>query len=247
MHRIKCSEVWGGIRNQDQDVCSAGLAASVYSQASDGGKGGDIYYVSVCGGDMLTRIAIADVVGHGRAVSDVSDWLYRAMIARMDEPDGAIILADLNQLAVERGLSAMTTVAVAAYFVGNRQSYFSYAGHHPMLIWRRAENKWVPARLEDTDDKNTSLPLGVVESATYVQNATELSSGDRMFLYTDGVIEAPDPRGDLFGETRLLGCLQDAAQGTIAELKTSVLSSVRRHTGGTLGHDDVTVLALEIN
>ena len=247
MHRIKCSEVWGGIRNRDEDVCSAGLTASLYSQACDGGKGGDIYYLSVCGGDMLTRIAIADVVGHGRAVSNVSEWLYKTMVQHMGDADGAIILADLNQIASEKGLSAMTTVAVAAYYLGDGKGYFSYAGHHPILIWRRAENKWLPARLKETDGKNANLPLGVVESATYEQNSTNLSPGDRMFLYTDGVIEAPDHSGELFGETRLLGCLQDAAQGTVAELKTSVLSAVKRHTGGALGHDDVTVLALEIN
>ena len=68
MHRLQCAEIWGGIRNQDTDVCSAGITASLFSGACDGGKGGDIYYLSVCNSDMLTRIAIADVIGHGRAV-----------------------------------------------------------------------------------------------------------------------------------------------------------------------------------
>ena len=86
MHRIQCTEIWGGIKNQDADVCSRGLTASLYSSACEGGKGGDIYYLSVCGEDKLTRIAIADVVGHGEQVSAVSQWLYDTLQDRMNDP-----------------------------------------------------------------------------------------------------------------------------------------------------------------
>ena len=64
-HRIHCAEVWGGIDHIDRDIVTGGLTASVYSKSSDGSRGGDIYYFSVCGGDQLTRIALADVQGHG--------------------------------------------------------------------------------------------------------------------------------------------------------------------------------------
>jgi hypothetical protein len=46
MYHLSCGEIWGGIRNCDDDVASAGLTASLYSVASDGGKGGDIYYLT---------------------------------------------------------------------------------------------------------------------------------------------------------------------------------------------------------
>ena len=85
MLRLQCAQIWGGIENQDQDVCSSTITASVYASACDGGKGGDVYYFSVCAGDKLTRIAVADVVGHGAAVSNVSAWLYTALEARMND------------------------------------------------------------------------------------------------------------------------------------------------------------------
>jgi hypothetical protein len=46
MYHLSCGEIWGGIRNCDDDISSAGLTASLFSLASDGGKGGDIYYLS---------------------------------------------------------------------------------------------------------------------------------------------------------------------------------------------------------
>ncbi len=112
MYRIRCAEIWGGISDEEQDVCSAGLVASLYSRACEGGKGGDIYYLSVCGKDNLTRIAVADVVGHGSAVSEVSDWLYHTLEERMNDTAGNGILADLNRAASARGIEAMTTAAV---------------------------------------------------------------------------------------------------------------------------------------
>ncbi|MEE8430921.1 MAG: SpoIIE family protein phosphatase, partial [Candidatus Desulfatibia sp.] len=56
--------------NQDLEISAGKVVASLYSAASDGGKGGDIYYFGVCKGDRITRLAIADVVGHGEAVTE---------------------------------------------------------------------------------------------------------------------------------------------------------------------------------
>ena len=85
MYRIRCAEIWGGIGSRDEDVCSAGILASLYSNAYGGGEGGDIYYLSVCESDKLTRVAIADVAGHGAQVSDVSEWLFHILQAHMND------------------------------------------------------------------------------------------------------------------------------------------------------------------
>ena len=116
MYEIGCSEIWGGNKDLDTDVCTSAITASVYSSAADGGKGGDIYYFSVCGADKQTRLAIADVVGHGQKVSDVSAWLYDAMAAQMNEGQGSAVLAHVNRTAYEKGLDALTTAAVVKPF-----------------------------------------------------------------------------------------------------------------------------------
>jgi serine phosphatase RsbU (regulator of sigma subunit) len=45
--------------------------------------GGDIYYFGVCKGDTITRLAIADVTGHGEAVSEISQYVYDSLKAHM--------------------------------------------------------------------------------------------------------------------------------------------------------------------
>src|SRR4051794_33120768 len=142
VHRIRCSEVWGGVRDIDLDITASGLTVSLYSGACDGGKGGDIYYFSVCGHDRLTRIVLADVVGHGKSVSRVSQWVYDALVRRMNSLDGSGILADLNRMTSRHGLTAMTTAAIVSFYIGDSKLYFSCAGHPPLLVRRRGHDQW---------------------------------------------------------------------------------------------------------
>ena len=81
--RIECKEVLGGIRNKDIEISAGKVTASIYSSACCGGKGGDIYYFGVCKGDLITRLAIADVAGHGRAVSKISRFVYDSLTSYM--------------------------------------------------------------------------------------------------------------------------------------------------------------------
>jgi sigma-B regulation protein RsbU (phosphoserine phosphatase) len=245
MYRLQCAEVWGGIKNQDRDACSAALVASLYSSASDGGKGGDIYYLSVCAGDLLTRVALADVRGHGQAVSRLSQWLYDTLQLRMNSASGSEVLADLNQLVTQRGLEAMTTAAVLGIYRRNAHAYFSYAGHYPALLRRSGEPRWTAVPVE-THETLANLPLGVEPEAVFRERDLPIRSGDRIVLYTDGVIEAPSPEGELFSQSRLEGVLNGLRNETLTGLKDAVLAAVRGHTGGDLGHDDVTLLALEV-
>ncbi len=247
MYQIKCAEIWGGICSKDTDVCAAGITASLYSGACDGGKGGDVYYFSVCKSDMLTRIAIADVVGHGEAVSDLSGWLYSALETRMNSTAGNDVLAELNGLACERGFKALTTAAVVGYYTADCHAYYAYAGHHAMLVRHREDGQWVAANIQDSPGKLVNLPLGVDPNVVFTQGRTPLKSGDRMFLYTDGVTEAPDKDMTLFGEQQLMSVLRDTSGGSFMDIKRAVLEAIRKHTGGPLTHDDVTLLVVEVN
>ena len=246
MHRIRCSEVWGGIKNEDVDACSAVLTTSLFSSACDGGKGGDIYYVSVCQGDQLTRVAIADVVGHGEKVSQVSQWLYESLHERMNDGDGGQLLGDLNRLAIERGLEAMTTAATVGFHSVDGKAHFTYAGHYPMLLKRRDERAWEPMAVSAAIAGLSNLPLGVESNVRYVQDSIPVRSGDRAFLYTDGVIETPSPSGELFGQARLEAVLADVGDEDLHKIKGAVLKRLRAHAGGDLRHDDVTLLAIEL-
>ena len=246
MHQLNCSEVWGGIKNEDLDACSRTVTASLYSSASDGGKGGDIYYVSVCGADKVTRIAVADVVGHGEVASRVSQWLYAALQRHMNDAEGHGVLSELNDLTSERDFEAVTTAAIVAICKADDHAYFSYAGHPPAMLRRRDEARWTSVPIKTEGEGLENLPLGIDRSVSFGELRVPVQSGDRLLLYTDGVIETPDSHGGLFGQERLEAVVTEAGQASLHELKSAVLSELRRYAGGALVHDDVTLLAIEV-
>ena len=249
--KLTCVGLWGGIHNLDQDISAGAVEVSLYSSSCDGGKGGDIYYLGVCKNEIISRLAIADVVGHGQAVSDVSRYVYDSLKAHMCDPDSGKILARINRLANQRGLKAMTTAAVVTYHSLKREFSFSYAGHPPALLKRANEKVWSECTLANEGDKDSgpgmNLPLAVTPQTLYNQHVIPVSSGDRLLVYTDGLTEATNKAGELFGTERLSNVLSANADLPLSKLKSAVLQEVQRHTGNGLTHDDVTLIAMEIS
>ena len=249
IHQIRCSEIWGGVRgidgDIDLDICTSGLTASVYSKASDGDNGGDIYYLSVCSVDKLTRVVVADVAGHGRQVSELSGWVYEGLQERMNGLDGNQVLVGLNSLISSRGFAALTTAIVIGFYLGDSNLYFSYAGHAPVLLKRHNQKHWIPLLL-DSQTEPSNLPLGIFPTMHYDQTRTPLAAGDRFFLYTDGVSECPDANGDEFGEQRLLRVLEMNGDRGLAEIKNCVIAELRRHAEHWPSYDDVTAMVFEV-
>ena len=245
MHRIRCSEIWGGTAARDEDLCTAGVCFSLFSKPAQGDHGGDIYYVSVCGGDRLTRVAIADVAGHGETVAGVSAWMYEALEGHMNEPDGARILADLNDAAFEHGLDAMTTAVVVGHYIDTGRFAVSYAGH-PSIVVQRGKAQWESRPAGASKVGPSHLPLGVLAETSFTEMEIALESGDRFLLYTDGVIEIRDAAGEIFGEERLVALLDESGDAPLAEVKRSIVQVLLDFGDGNLHHDDVTLVLGEV-
>lgn len=244
-NQIRCAEIFGGNTLTDIDVCTRGLTASVFSAASEGDRGGDVYYVSVCSSNLLTRIAVLDMRGHGSEVSHLSEWLYRSLEHHMNTPDGAGILSDLNAQVHARGFEALTTAAILSYYIGDSRLYFSYAGHPPALL-RAGRSGWEPLALEDTTTP-ANLPLGVMRAVQYDQQSIVVQPGDRFVIYTDGVLECANRDGCLFGDERLNSVLTANVDESVTDLKQAVSSELRAWAGGALSHDDCTLMAVEVS
>ena len=114
---------------------------------------------------------------------------------------------------------------------------FANAGHNPPLV-RRADGRveWLRAK--------SGPMLAVVGGAVYKPHTATLAPGDALFLYTDGVTEAMDPQGALFGEKRLEETLRAAPDGDPAGLCRLVRAAVAAFAAGTPAADDLTVLAI---
>lgn len=244
-HFVRHDEVWGGVHSDDLQAATSGVVANLYSRACDGGKGGDMYYFSVSASDMLTRIAVADVLGHGKAVSEIGEWLYGTLASRMNNAEGNQVLADLNRMAAERGYKALTTAVIVTYYRPDSSLYFAYAGHPPIFLRQTSTGQWQPVELDEGPGLG-NLPLGVDSEMRYDQQRIPLAQGDRLFLYTDGLVEAPDADRQVFGNDRLVRALEAGPGRTAREVKDAVLAALRQHTGGNLSHDDVTFMVVEV-
>jgi len=243
-HHLVCSEIWGGTEAIDQDVSTAGISASISSVAAGGGRGGDIHYLSHCSFDFLTRIAIADVSGHGETVALLSSWVYLALQAQMNTLAGHRILSELNRKVHARGLDSMTTAAVLTYDRDQRCLHFCYAGHPPAMVWR-GKAGW--RRLENRDAAEISnLPLGVMAATEYEQGHVSLTRGDRVVVFTDGLLDAEDRNGEPFGAERLSRVLEHESAASISHLKRAILDGLLDHTNGLPLEDDLTVLTAEV-
>jgi serine phosphatase RsbU (regulator of sigma subunit) len=248
---VACAQVRGGNGRIDVPIELPGLRGALRSSPSDGGRGGDVYYLSVCGSGLLTRICLADLVGHGESVATLADRMHALLMRHVSRPDHRRVLSDLNRSLVPLGIDAMTTAAVLTYYPPTRTLTFTYAGHPPGWYYRARERRWTrlvadaprPAGAGGLVDS----VLGVSEEVAFTRSRLTAERGDRVLLLTDGVLEAPSPQREIFGADRLASILHAHAEATPEELASRVVDGLAAHRQEpALDHDDVTILVLDV-
>ena len=246
--RLVCAEVWGGNRPVHAPVELPGIRGILYSHPCDGGRGGDVHYLSVCGSGLLSRMCLADVVGHGETVASISAEMHEHLRRSMNRMDQRKVLVDLNQRLESLGLKAMTTAAAMTFYPPTRLLSVSYAGHPPGWLRRGSTGKWERLSIEVRPGKGiVNAPMAIDPGVEYTQRSLRLDVGDQLLMITDGVLEAPNQSGRQFGEEGVeasLGRMNGHGPDGIAD---GLLRELRRHCGhNALNHDDVTFLAVEI-
>ena len=88
--------------------------------------------------------------------------------------------------------------------------------------------------------------LAGLEGMRYKEEKISLAKGDRLFLYTDGVTEANNPAGELFGDDRLLESLNKNAMLPLDQLLSGVKASMDTFASGAEQFDDITMMVLEV-
>jgi phosphoserine phosphatase RsbU/P len=87
-------------------------------------------------------------------------------------------------------------------------------------------------------------PLGIRPAFTYESAVVELTPGDRLFVYTDGITEALNSAGDFFSEERLETALHELGHASARELVEGVMSRVRAFAADAAQADDIAVMGL---
>ncbi len=242
-----CGEVRGGNGTIHAQVALPGLRGVLYSRPCAGATGGDIHYLSVCGSGLMARVCLADVAGHGSAVAAVGTEMHAHLRRSVDVIDERKVLARLNRRLNEGGLSVMTTAVLATYYPPRRRLTVSYAGHPTGWLSRADTGAWTPLRGPVPPQKPGlfDLPMGIGFTPTYSRHRFRVSPGDRMLLFTDGVLETTSPDDRPFDAHGIENVL-NGATGSSDDLGRLLLAALHRHAASDeLAHDDVTFLLAE--
>lgn len=243
-----CAEVWGGNRPTDRAIQLPGARGWVYSRPCDGGRGGDIHYVSLCSSGLISRVCLADVAGHGERIASASTTIHGLLRRYMNNYDQRRVLYELNRRMEKSDVGTMTTAVALTIFPPRRRISISYAGHPRAWLQRRSETTW--QMLDHEPSSRTAglsdMPLAIVPDVEFRRTNLGIRSGDRLLLITDGVLEAPAPSGEQFGEARLKAVLEANRRRGLGELVHAVLEALCDHTTcPEIAHDDVSLLLLE--
>jgi sigma-B regulation protein RsbU (phosphoserine phosphatase) len=245
-----CAEIWGGNRAVQAPIELPGIRGWVFSQPCEGGRGGDIHYLSICSSGLISRMCLADVAGHGRSVALASGEIYRLLRRYMNNFDERRVLSDLNERLLANREARMTTAVTASYFPPLRRLSLSCAGHPPAWLYRQKEDRWqrVPSLTDGSPAPGlVDLPLATDAQTSFSRRKFQVAPGDRLLLVTDGVLEAPAPEGELYGEARLARMLEENRQADVQVLAQAIVDDVVAYTRDPLlSHDDVTLLLTEI-
>lgn len=204
--------------------------------------GGD-YYDFFPLADGQSGMIIADVSGHGvpaAVLMAIIHSLAHTQCAGLAGP--ASMLDYLNRqlhdlYTSQHGL--FVTAFCARYDPRTRRITYSSAGHNPPRLKRCSDGRVFSL------DEARSLPLGVIPDAEYEQVDLQLTRGDQIIFYTDGVTEARSENGEMFSVDRLDDVLENCSI-TASGLIDATLAALDSFTGGADADDDRTMLVARI-
>jgi phosphoserine phosphatase RsbU/P len=200
--------------------------------------GGDLYEVLRLGPDRVL-VAVGDVSGKGIPAAlfmAVTMTILRSMARQGYAAEE--ILRRLNDELLEQNPRGMfVTMQLMVFDAVARTVTCASAGHHAAVR--------IPSgRRPELAFRNSGRVLGLLPSEPIGSETMALNRGDTLVLFTDGVSEAFDANGDLFGDDRLLAHLAAAAGGSAGTITAGVLQAVRDYAAGTKQSDDITVVTI---
>jgi sigma-B regulation protein RsbU (phosphoserine phosphatase) len=211
--------------------------------------GGDYYDAVIVPGESprdpaRCGVLIADVSGHGTPAAVMMAMTRTVFHAHPElHADAAGVLRKINDhfeyLWEETGF---VTAGYGVYDEGSRVLRWACAGHCPPMLYRAATGK------VDEVGCTPVLPLVIEPLPEVPLTEVPLEAGDRLLLYTDGVLDRTNPDGEFFGTTRLRDALEHAAAGspnpdeTIARLT----AAIDAFAAGAEPPDDQTLLVAAV-
>ncbi len=201
--------------------------------------GGDFYDHFAVGPDRV-GLVVADVSGKGIAAglfAMVSKTLLRAVAVQRQAAPGEVA-RDVNEgLCADNDSSMFVTAILGYYEPGSGCFTYVNAGHPPPLVVDSAGcARWLAP--------TGGCAFGVMEGLPYAQAQVQLAPGELLLMFSDGVNEAEDARGQPFGMERLVALFQGRPAADTREAVQRVVAAVQEFSAGVEQFDDITCMAL---
>lgn len=187
-------------------------------------------------------LAFGDVAGKGVPASLVMSRLasvVRSTFQHVDQVDEAV--SQINDHMCDKAVEGRFVTFVAALLDPASHAFSVVNAGHMSPIVRK-----VNGTVEELPDGTVGIPLGVMEGFAYTAVERRLEPGDTVVIYTDGVSEAMNHHGELYGLDRLRSFI---SQGPVHadELGAAIRADVRKHADGRPQNDDITLMVFGRN
>jgi sigma-B regulation protein RsbU (phosphoserine phosphatase) len=180
-------------------------------------------------------LLIADVSGHGVPAALIASMVKMAATSQREHArHPAKLLAGMNAALCGNTQGQFVTAGYVHLDAETQQLRYAAAGHPSMLLLREG-------RVQEIVENG--LLLAATESATYTEKSMTLERGDRLLLYTDGLLEAKDAEGRLFGDAALAEALRNTANLEPVDAVESILDKVQ--SWARIQDDDLTALVCD--
>jgi sigma-B regulation protein RsbU (phosphoserine phosphatase) len=207
--------------------------------------GGDFYDFYLLDDNHL-MITIADVSGKGVPAAlfmVISKTILKNFAMTMTGNDdlAAVVSCTNDQLCQNNDAMMFVTAFVGLLDIQTGKFVYVNAGHNPPLVYRHKTQQFSYMEVK------RNFVLGGMEELDYQAQEMMLEPDDKLFFYTDGVTEALNEAEELYGEERLLRCLNDAdaERLDLKGLLAAVQKSLALHVGKAEQSDDITMMVMD--
>jgi len=190
----------------------------------------------------LFLFAVADVAGKSIPAALLMATFQAGLKTLSATPCSFVeLVAGMNRYASTNSQDGrrFTTAFLAEYDSHTRALTYINAGHNTPIL---RHSSGAIERLS-----NGGVPLGILADAPYQSGTVTLQSGDWLVIFTDGVVEALNTKGEEYEEPRLLNVLQNGITATPEELLRRLMTDLDAFVGTTPQHDDVTCMLIKVS
>ena len=210
--------------------------------------GGDYYDFFHLADDRL-GVLIADVAGKGTSAALYMAELKGLVLAlSQTQLSPRQMLIDVNRI-ISDNLDSRSFITMTYGVIDRRAGVMAYcrAGHTPMIYLPAGERADAQVLTPSGMVVGLRIPGAAEKFADLLEEHTiDLAVGDVIVLYTDGMSEAMNTAGDLFGDARLSRIVQDHGHLSTGELRERILREIEAFVGGADQHDDMTMILLKV-